>query len=66
MQRVSDLVEACGFELQVRLAPADDHDWSMVAANAALDPDERIDRALAGIRIAEAFRDAGRQDRAAR
>lgn len=65
MQRISELVEACGLELQVRLVPAEDHDWSMVARNSMLDSDERVARALAGIRLAEAVRDAGVRSRAA-
>lgn len=64
LQRLSELVEACGLELQVRLVPSDDHDWSMVKRNAALDADERVARALAGIRLAEGFRQAGARHRA--
>jgi transcriptional regulator with XRE-family HTH domain len=65
MQRISELVEACGLELQVRLVPADAHDWSMVAENASLDTEERVTKALAGIRLAEAFRSAGERTREA-
>ncbi len=65
MQRISELVEACGLELQVRLVPADDHDWSMVADNASLDTEERVMRALASIRLAEEVRAAGQRQRAA-
>lgn len=64
MQRISELVEACGLELQVRLVPADDHDWSMVADNASLDTEERVMRALASIRLAEEVRAAGQRQRA--
>ena len=64
MQRISELVEACGLELQVRLVPADEHDWSMVARNSMLDTDERVARALAGIRLAEEVRAAGARARA--
>lgn len=64
MQRISELVEACGLELQVRLVPADDHDWTMVAHNAALDTEERVMRALTSIRLAEEFRAAGERERA--
>ena len=63
MQRISELVEACGLELQVRLVPAEDHDWSMVARNSMLDTDERVARALAGIRLAEEVRAAGARAR---
>ena len=59
MLHISDLVAACGFELQVRLVPADDHDWGLVARNAAMAPADRLASALAAIALAEAFRDAG-------
>jgi len=59
MQRISELVDACGLELQVRLVPSDDHDWSMVARNAMLDTEERVTRALTAIRLAEAVQAAG-------
>lgn len=65
MQRISELVAACGLELQVRLVPTDDHDWSMVAHNATLDTEERVARALASIRLAEEVRAAGRRHRSA-
>lgn len=63
MQRISELVEACGLELQVRLVPAEEHDWSMVERNALLDTEERVARGLAGIRMAEEFRRAGERHR---
>lgn len=65
MQRISELIEACGLELRVRFVAADvdDHDWSMVERNASLDTEERVMRALAGIRLAEEFRNAGRRNR---
>jgi transcriptional regulator with XRE-family HTH domain len=64
MQRISELVEACGLELQVRLVPADDHDWSMVAHNERDSPAERIDKALGVIHFAEDLRAAGARARA--
>jgi transcriptional regulator with XRE-family HTH domain len=64
MERISELVEACGLELQVRLVPSDTHDWSMVEQNVALGTEERVMRALASIRSAEEVRAAGRASRA--
>lgn len=64
MQRISELVEACGLELQVRLVPATAHDWSLVERNAALGTDERVTRAVTSIRLAEEVRAAGRASRA--
>ena len=61
LARLSEIAEACGFDIHLRLVPmdAEDHDWSMVRANAALPPAQRIDRALNGMRLAHAFRTAG-------
>lgn len=64
LQRLSDIAAACGLELQVRVVPRDEHDWSMVARNAALDPDERFARALSSIRFADTVAAAGARDRA--
>lgn len=66
MQRISELVAACGLELQVRLVPADDHDWGLVARNAALAPEDRLAQAMRAQRLAEEFRAAGERARAAR
>lgn len=63
LDRLSKIAEACGLELQVRIVDADDHDWSMVARNARLTPEERVGRAMRAIRMAEAFRDAGERSR---
>jgi transcriptional regulator with XRE-family HTH domain len=64
LQRISELVDACGLELQVRLVPKDTSDWSLVERNAALDPEARIRQALGAIRLAEEVAQAGRRDRA--
>ena len=64
LQRISELVDACGLELQVRLVPKDASDWSLVEHNAALDPEVRIRQALGAIRLAEEMAQAGRRDRA--
>lgn len=63
LDRLSRIAEACGLELQVRIVDADDHDWSMVARNARLTPQERIENALAMIDFAEEVRAAGERSR---
>jgi transcriptional regulator with XRE-family HTH domain len=42
LERISELVRWCGFDVEVRLVPIDDHDWSMVEANLDRTPDERV------------------------
>ncbi len=60
LERLSQIAEACGLELQVRLVDADDHDWSMVARNARLTPARRVERAMSGIHLARELRKAGK------
>lgn len=64
LERLSELVAACGLELQVRLVPHDGQELAQVRANAALPPAERVARALGGIRLAEQMRAAGAAARA--
>jgi predicted transcriptional regulator len=47
-ERLLQLVRACGFDLDVRVVPLDEDAWTMVERGAAVSPDERLDRALAG------------------
>ena len=42
MRTLSELVRACGFDLQVRLLPADDHNWAIVQQNLRVSPTERL------------------------
>jgi predicted transcriptional regulator len=46
--RLVALVRACGLDLDVRVVPLDEDAWTMVERGAAVSPDERLDRALAG------------------
>ena len=63
LARISELVAACGLEVQVRLVPADEHDWAMVDRNRSLGTEERVARALVAIRLAEAMQEAGQVQR---
>jgi transcriptional regulator with XRE-family HTH domain len=58
LAQVCRLVEACGLELQVRLVPADNSDWSLAQANLRLDPDARVRQHQAALRFARAGREA--------
>ena len=59
LERLLSLVRACGFDLEVHVVPLDEDAWSMVEQGARLTPDERLDRALAAVRLrAEALRAA--------
>lgn len=64
LDHLTKLVRACGFDIEVQLVPYDDHDWSLVRQNAALDPQTRVDRALEWNRFARALQEAGRRARA--
>jgi hypothetical protein len=59
LERLLALVRACGFDLEIHVVPLDEDAWSMVEQGARLSPDERLDRALAAVRLrAEALRTA--------
>lgn len=61
VEHLSRLVGACGYELEIRLRPADDHDWTIAVGNLTLSPSER----LAKLEGAVSFAEAGRQARRA-
>jgi transcriptional regulator with XRE-family HTH domain len=56
--KLGQLVRACGFELEVRLVPADDHDWSLIQRNLRLTPTQRLEKAAATRRLVAAGRRA--------
>jgi transcriptional regulator with XRE-family HTH domain len=56
--KLSQIVRACGFDLEVRLVPADDHDWSLIQRNLRLTPTERLEKAAATRRLVAAGRRA--------
>jgi transcriptional regulator with XRE-family HTH domain len=60
LERLSTIAKACGLDLQVRLVEADDHDWVLASRNLRRSPDQRIAAALSAMKMAEAFRRAGR------
>ena len=63
LERLLALVRACGFDLEIHVVPLDEDAWSMVEQGARLTPDERLDRALAAVRLrAEALHAAEETD----
>lgn len=58
MRQVSRIVEVCGLELHVTLAPSDDSTWSVAQPNLRLDPDARVRQHQAALRFARAGRAA--------
>jgi transcriptional regulator with XRE-family HTH domain len=62
LEQLTRLVRAAGFDLDIRLTPADDHDWSMAKRNLGLDVDTRVRNLERAVR----FSRAGRQALAAR
>ena len=58
LERVEQLLRACGLDLNVRLAPADDSDWSVARANLALEVDGRLRQNQEVLRFAREARTA--------
>ena len=51
LERLLELVRACGFDLDIRVTTLDEDAWTMVERGAAATPDERLDRLLAGLEL---------------
>lgn len=56
--RVLQLVRACGLDLEVHVVPLDEDAWTLVERGAALTPDERLERMLAGVDLLQQGRAA--------
>lgn len=61
LDRVVELLRACGLELQFRLTPVDDSDWLVARGNLALDVDARVRLHRSALRLALAGRAALRR-----
>ncbi|MEP6759224.1 MAG: helix-turn-helix transcriptional regulator [Actinomycetota bacterium] len=61
-ERLLGLVRACGFDLDIRVVPLDEDAWSMTEQGARLNPDERLDRAVAGVHLRREARLAAESD----
>src|SRR5437667_8265742 len=56
-QRITQLVRACGFDLNVRMTPTDDdHDWSLVQQNLRLSPTQRVRQVARTVEFIERVR----------
>jgi transcriptional regulator with XRE-family HTH domain len=60
LKRLTELVRACGFDIDVRLVPRDDHDLSMALRNRALEPGERVSRMMDARGFGDSAREAMR------
>src|SRR5437588_6724153 len=64
LQRITELVRACGFDLTIGMANTDDdHDWSLLQQNLQLSPTERVERAKMALKFMMELREAGRAAR---
>jgi transcriptional regulator with XRE-family HTH domain len=66
LKRLTELVRACGFDIDVRLVPLDDHDVSMALGKRASTPNERVTRMLAARGFGDSAREAMRAAKRAR
>jgi transcriptional regulator with XRE-family HTH domain len=62
--QVHRLVRACGLDLQIAIAPADDSDWSAAQGNLRLSPEARVRQHQAALRFIRAGREARQRARA--
>ena len=60
VEHLTGLLEGCGFDLRVELAPLDDHDWSLAEGNLRLTPTERLAKLIRAVHFANAGRGAMR------
>ena len=58
LERITELVRACGFELEVHLTQVDDSGWSIAQGNLRLGIDARVRQHAAALRFARAGRRA--------
>src|ERR1700675_1183051 len=51
LERVLKLVRACGFDLEISLAPLDEDAWTLAEQNDCLTPDQRLDDFRPGLQV---------------
>jgi transcriptional regulator with XRE-family HTH domain len=67
LERISNLVRVCGFEITVGLGRHDDdHDWSLVQQNLRLTPTQRLEKVRKAALFARDLQEAGRAARVGR
>lgn len=60
LERLREIVRACGLDLELRLVPLDDSVWSVARTNLSLSVDARVRQHQAALRLARAGRAARR------
>lgn len=56
LEHITELLKACDFDLEVRLMPYDDHDFSLARENLRLTPEQRVANLLHVQELARAAR----------
>ena len=64
LEYIGGLTHACGYDIEVRLVPVDNHDWTMAEANLTLTPSERVTKLKRAVHFIEAGRRAQERARA--
>ena len=59
LERMTKLIRACGFDIQLRLVPYDSHEWTLAERNKLLDVSQRLQNMLAVARLRGAARPGG-------
>lgn len=62
LERIVQLVRACGFDLDIHLVPLDEDLLALAEQSERRTPDERLDLLLSGIELLEAGRRARGED----
>ncbi|HET8526229.1 MAG TPA: helix-turn-helix transcriptional regulator [Actinomycetota bacterium] len=55
LQRVVELVRACGLDLEIHVVPLDEDAWTLAEQTLRLTPDERVRRMMATLRLQQAM-----------
>ena len=58
LERVVQLVRACGFDLDIHVVPLDEDAFTIAEQNERRSPDQRLDALLAGLEVYDAGRRA--------
>ena len=58
LERIIQLVRACGFDLDIHVVPLDEDAFTLAEQNVRRSPDERLDALFAGLELYEAGRRA--------
>jgi transcriptional regulator with XRE-family HTH domain len=43
LEKLVEVIRACGFDVEVALVPYDDHDWTLAQGSLLLTPEQRVD-----------------------